>query len=109
MSKCKLVVRRLTQGLDLRGDVVNVYPFEVYLGDMVEPQGGAFIIVEVVDADFMHPDIQQFIEPNLNPVKNNKIIGIKPAEIGQNYYEELITTGRVSVTLETLLKYKIEY
>lgn len=109
MAKCKLVVRRFTEGLDFRGDVVNAYPFEVYLGDMVEPQGGAFIILDVVNCSYDHPDIQQFLEPNLDPTFHNKIMHINPVEIGDDYYNELISTGRVSVTLEELLKYKVIY
>lgn len=107
MSKCKLVVRRYTEGSDFRGDVVNAYPFEQYLGHLVEPQGGAFVIIEVTDCYYLHKDIQAFVEPNLTSNIHNKFIGIKNPEIGSNYYNELISTGRISTTLSELLENKV--
>jgi hypothetical protein len=105
---CKLVIRRYTEGKDFRGDVVNAYPHEVYLGNLVEPQGGAFVIVEVMDCDYMHDDIQAFVEPFLISTTHNKYYGIKDPAVGSNYYNELITTGRIRTTLKELLENRVE-
>lgn len=104
---CKIVVRRFTAGLDYIGDCVNAYPFEAYLGDLVEPQGGAFVIIEVNDCDYDNAEIQSLIEDNLTPTTHNKIHGLQPVSEGDAFFTELLTTGRINVTLEKLLEYKV--
>ena len=106
---CKLVVRRFTAGLDKIGDAVNVYPFEQYLGDLVEPQGGAFVIIEINNADFNNDEIQALLEPNLEPTTHNNIYGLQPVKEGDEFFIELLTTGRINVTLESLLEYKVKH
>jgi len=106
---CKIVVRRFTSGLDRIGDCVNAYPYEAYLGSLVEPQGGAFVIIEVNDASFDHPEIQTLISDNENPTTHNKIHGLRPVQEGDEFFTELLTTGRINVTLGDLIKYKVTH
>lgn len=106
---CKIVVRRFTAGLDFIGDCVNAYPFDEYLGGSVEPQGGAFVIIEVNDAKFNNPEIQKLISDNENPTTHNKIYGLRPVKEGDEFFAELLTTGRINVTLEKLLEYKVKH
>ena len=105
---CKIVVRRFTAGLDFIGDCVNAYPFEEYLGDLVEPQGGTFVIIEINNADFSHSEIQDLLSPNLNPATHNSIYGLRPVKDGDEFFTELLTAGRINVTLEKLLEYKVK-
>lgn len=106
---CKLVVRRFTYGMDFIGDCVNSYPFDIYLGGLVEAQGGAFVIVEVSNADFDNPAIQGLLTPNMNPTTHNNIYGLKPVNQGDEFFNELLNTGRINVTLEKLLEYKVTH
>ena len=106
---CKIVVRRFTAGLDVIGDCVNAYPFEKYLGDLVEPQGGAFVIIEINNADFSNFEIQDLLTPNLDPTTHNSIYGLQPVSEGDEFFTELLTTGRVNVTLEKLLEHKVKH
>ena len=106
---CKIVVRRFTAGLDFIGDCVNAYPFETYLGDLVEPQGGAFVIIEINNADHDNAEVQALLEPNLAPITHNNIYGLKPVSKGDEFFTELLTTGRINVTLERLLEYKVKH
>lgn len=104
---CKLVVRRFTAGLDYIGDVVGAYPFEKYLGNLVEPQGGAFVIIEVSNADSDNQEIKALLEYNLEVNLPNKVYGLQPVKEGDEFFTELLTTGRINVTLEKLLEYKV--
>lgn len=107
---CKIVVRRFTAGLDFIGDCVNAYPFEKYLGDSVEPQGGAFVIIEINNAELNNHEIQDLLSPNLNPTTtHNNIYGLQPVQEGGEFFTELLTTGRINVTLEKLLEYKVKH
>tara|TARA_R110000772_G_scaffold84847_1_gene178806 strand:+ start:171 stop:497 length:327 start_codon:yes stop_codon:yes gene_type:complete len=106
---CKIVVRRFTAGLDFIADCVNAYPFEKYLGDLVENQGGAFVIIEINNADFSNLEIQDLLSPNLNPTTHNNIYGLRPVQEGGEFFTELLTTGRINVTLERLLEYKVKH
>lgn len=106
---CKIVVRRFTAGLDHIGDCVNAYPFEIQLGNLVEPQGGAFVIIEINNADFSHPEIQDLLSPNLSPTTHNSIYGLQPVQEGDEFFAELLITGRINVTLEKLLEYKVRH
>jgi hypothetical protein len=106
---CKVVVRRFTAGMDFIGDCVNAYPFEKYLGGLVEPQGGPFVIIEVNNADFNHSEIQGLISPNLTPTTHNNISGLNPVSDGDEFFTELLTAGRINVTLEKLLEYKVKH
>lgn len=105
---CKVVVRRFTQGLDSIGDVVNVYPSETYLGNLVEPVGGAFIILDITDCDYDDVRINQFLQIHDNPTTNNKIYGLDHIALGNDHYNSLISKGRVSITIADLLSYKKE-
>tara|TARA_R100000544_G_C2182459_1_gene37566 strand:+ start:62 stop:391 length:330 start_codon:yes stop_codon:yes gene_type:complete len=109
MAKCKVVVRRFTAGLDFIGDCVNAYPFEMQLGNLVEPQGGAFVIIEVNNATFNDPEIQEILSSNENPTTHNKIYGLRPVSEGDEFFTELLTNGRINVALEKLLEYKIKH
>ena len=104
---CKLVVRRFSAGLDHAGDCVNAYPFEAHLGPLVESAGGAFVIIEVNDVDKDDPRIQELLEPNLNPTTHNNIYGLKPVKEGEEFFTELLTTGRINVSIDKLLEYKV--
>lgn len=104
---CKIVVRRFNNGMGWRGDCVNAYPFGEYLGKSVEEVGGEFVIVEVTDADFNHPSIQDLLTPNLPPTTHNNIYGLRPVNDGEEFFTELLTHGRVAVTLAKLLEYKV--
>tara|TARA_R110002049_G_C9065989_1_gene554545 strand:+ start:103 stop:429 length:327 start_codon:yes stop_codon:yes gene_type:complete len=106
---CKIVVRRFTEGLDFAGDCVNAYPFDEYLGPLVEQHGGAFVIVEVSDATFDNEDVQSLLEPNLNPKSHNMIYGLKPVEQGDEFFNELLVFGRINITIEKLLEYKVTH
>lgn len=106
---CKLVVRRFTAGLDFIGDCVNAYPYEMYLGDLVEPQGGAFVIIEISNCDFDDIEIKRLLLDNMNPTTHNKINGLQPVQEGDPFFTELLTTGRINVTLEQLLQYKVKH
>lgn len=104
---CKLVVRRFSAGLDFIGDVVNAYPFDKYLGKAVEPQGGAFVIIEVNDCEYTHPEIQALIECYDNPTSRNKKQSLTPVKDGDEFFYELLTTGRINVSLNKLLEYRV--
>ena len=106
---CKIVVRRFTARLDFIGDCVNAYPFEQYLGPSVEPQGGAFVIIEINNAELTNAKIQELLKPNLDPTTHNNIYGLQPVSEGDEFFAELLTTGRVNVTLEKLLEYKVKH
>lgn len=106
---CKLVVLRFTSGLDHIGDVVNAYPYEMYLGDLVEPQGGAFVIIEVNDCNEDNEVIQSLLEPNLSPTTHNRIKGLKPVKEGDEFFTELLTNGRINVTLDKLQEYIVTH
>lgn len=106
---CKLVVRRFSAGLDHVGDCVNAYPFETYLGHLVENVGGAFVIIEVNDADNDDPRIQELLEPNLNPTNHNNIYGLEPVKEGEEFFTELLTMGRINVSISKLLEYKVTH
>jgi hypothetical protein len=106
---CKIVVRRFTAGLDYIGDCVGAYPVEQYLGDSVEPQGGAFVIIEVSDADFDNVEIQTLLEPNMNPTTHNNIYGLEPVLEGTECFDELLSTGRINITLSKLLEHKVTH
>lgn len=109
MARCKIVVRRFTAGLDFIGDCVNSYPFDQYLGDLVEPQGGAFVIIELSNADHDNAEVQTLLEPNLTPITHNNIYGLQPVQEGGEFFTELLTSGRINVTLEKLLEYKVRH
>jgi len=106
---CKLVVLRYNSGLDHRGDVTNAYPFDKYLGNSVEPQGGPFVIIEVSDCDKDHPVIQDLIALNLEPTTHNKLQGLQPVTEGDPIFTELLTFGRIRVTLAELQGYIVTY
>lgn len=106
---CKLVVRRFTAGMDYIGDCVNSYTFDTYLGNLVEPQGGAFVIIELSDCDFDDVEVQRMLAPNLEPTIYNNIYGLQPVSEGDEFFNELLTTGRISVTLDKLLEYKVAH
>lgn len=102
---CKLVVRRFTAHQDYIGDVVNAYPMEKYLGNLVEPQGGAFVIIEVSDADFDDLIIQGLIEEDLTDSQFNKCKFLQPVSEGDEFFHELLTVGRINITLDRLTPY----
>ena len=106
---CKIVVRRFTAGLDAIGDCVNAYPFNVYLGNLVEPVGGAFVIIEISDANYDNIELQTLLAPNMTPITHNSIYGLSPVSEGDEFFNELLTTGRISVTLDKLLEYKVKH
>jgi hypothetical protein len=106
---CKIVVRRFTSGLDFIGDCVNAYPFSKYLGDLVEPQGGAFVIIEVNDANENDASIQELISNNINPTTHNKNFGLRPVKLGDKFFTELLIKGRINVTLQELLQFKVNH
>ncbi len=105
VEKCKLVVRRFSSGLDFMGDCVNSYPIDFYLGELVEPQGGAFVIIEVVNASPKHPVILALIENELEPITANKKQFLQPVLSGDEFFYELLTVGRITVTLAKLQEY----
>ena len=104
---CKIVARRFTAGLDYIGDCVGASPIGQYLGDSVEPQGGAFVIIEVSDADFDNVEIQTLLEPNMNPTTHNNIYGLEPVLEGTECFDVLLSTGRINITLSKLLEHKV--
>ena len=106
---CKIVVRRFTAGLDFIADCVNAYPFEKHLGPLVENQGGAFVIIEVNNTDYTNQEVQALLSPNLTPSTNNNIYGLQPVKEGEEFFTELLTTGRINVTIEKLLEYKVKH
>lgn len=119
MNKCKLAVIRRKHGPFNIGDVVDALPFETYLGDKVEPVGGAYVIVIVNNADIYHPTIQRLVKPWLvaNP---DFVMGdssapetiphstyqrqfyLRPQTEGDPFFSELLTTGRVEESIEVV-------
>lgn len=92
---CKLIVHRFTNGKDHKGDVVGAYPFERYLGTQVEPMGGAFSIIELMDRDPQDSDIQALLEPYLDhPTYNQKKFIVTPVDENNAFLIDLLTTGR---------------
>ena len=104
---CKLVIRRFTEGKDIVGDVVNAYPTEIYLGDMVEPQGGAFVVIDVTNCEFNSEQVSELLDIVEEPTTHNKIYGLDHNLLGNNHYNELISNGRISMTVEELMTYKV--
>ncbi len=109
MEQCKLVVRRFTAGLDFIGDCVNAYPFNMYLGDLVEGVGGAFVILEVTGCNERDQRILELMFDNINPIVSNKKYGLRPVQEGEPFFAELKEFNRATVTIETLLTYKVEH
>ena len=122
MIRCKLAVVRKSGGVFHVGDVVQAFDFETYLGDAVEPQGGVFVVIEVNDASAEHPEIlkltQPWMIPNLDyqlgepdalktiphPDYKRKYY-LQPLKSGDPFFEELLTTGRVNESIETIKSY----
>ena len=109
--KHKLAVRRATVGRDFIGDCVGcIYPFETYLGAMVEPVGGVFSIIEFECADDEDlSDIEQLFTPYIvgndeHPIYNNKF-HLQPIDESDPYFYELLTTGRVFIDISILRTY----
>lgn len=119
---CKLAVIRRPSGLFQVGDVIEAFDLDIYLGDAVEPVGGAYVLVEVTNADKDHPHIQKLIKtwmvnnPNwiaIDPDSPEFIpCDVSPREYylrpqfeGDPFFNELITTGCVSDTIETVIEY----
>jgi len=109
--KYKLAVRRVTVGRDFIGDCVGrIYPFETYLGHMVEPVGGVFSIIEFECAEDENlSDIEQLFTPYIandeeHPVYNNKFY-LQPVQESDPYFYELLTNGRVFVDISMLRNY----
>lgn len=104
----KLVVRNETAGREFIGDCIDrIFPYEMYLGGMVEPRGGVFVIIEVECADDEDlSDIELLFEPYLidgepHPIYNNKRY-LQPVSDGDPLFTELYNNGRARVNIETL-------
>ena len=103
---CKLVVSRYASGKLHKGDCLGVYPSDVYLGERVEPQGGVFVIIDIIDAD---PDDEELndlcmdwlvVNDDGTVSENdtyNKRKYLEPVTEGQEYYGDLLLNGRISV------------
>lgn len=119
---CKLVAKRFTADRSYIGDVINAYPMDMYLGLGVEPVGGAFVIIEINDADKDDPTIQALIADwfIINPIwmmgdasaeqyiehpSHDKRQYLEPVEAGDPFFTELLTTGRINVPLDALKAY----
>ena len=119
---CKIAVLRKDSGRKLIGDCVRAYEIDKYLGDSVEPVGGVFVVVEVTDADKDSVDIQNLTKdwlivnpawsvgdtdaPRYIPHTNyDREQYLQPVQDGDEFFTELLTTGRVSVTLDKLKEY----
>lgn len=107
---CKLAVRRTSAGTEYVGDCIGVFPYELYLGNMVEPVGGAFCIVEVMDADADNEILIDLCEDWILDDLNNhetykKKKYLQPVSSGDPFFIELLTNGRVQVTLSQVVDY----
>jgi hypothetical protein len=110
---CKIAVLRRDSGRKWRGDCVAAFDIEKYLGNAVEPQGGAYVVIEVNDCDKENETIQQLVaEWNVSSTEEF----IAHAEFDREYYLEPITEedqffadlfnhGRINVTLDKLKEY----
>lgn len=125
MSKCKIAVVRELGGLFNIGDTVDAFPFDMFLGKEVEPQGGRFVVVEVTNADETHDHIQKLITtwevdnpayimgdldamPKIPHPQYKRKFYLQPQNPGDPFFLELFNTGRVSGTIETVMQYTLE-
>ena len=119
---CKIAALRKASGRMLIGDGVEAFDQDVYLGDSVEPVGGVFVVIEITDADKDNTAIVEYTKQwlVLNPAwvvgddKNPQYIPhnefdrkqyLQPVFEGDDFFTELLTTGRVSVTLTKFKEY----
>lgn len=115
----KLAVKRFSSGRSRIGDVIQAFPSDIYLGDKVEPKGGAFSIIIVEDADIEDPVITELekqwwiknpkwslgdtqeTQYILNPDYDRRY-HLQPVTEGSSIFSELLDTGRYTTTLEEL-------
>ena len=59
MSTCKIAVLRRDSMRSFAGDCIESFDLNVYLGKMVEPVGGAYVIIEITNADKDHETVKK--------------------------------------------------
>lgn len=104
-NSCKIVVERFTNPPSYTGDCLAVYDADFYLGPIVESQGGFNVLIFVTDANKENEIIKKLVEDEAENPSYNKKQFLQPVNPGDNFFAELLSTGRVYVTLEELKQY----
>ena len=104
------------------GDGIKAYEMDRYLGNCVEPVGGVFVLIEITDADKDDPAIAEYTKTWLvtnpawtigdtdapqyisHPIHDRKQY-LQPQVEGDEFFTQLITTGRVAGTLAKFNEY----
>ncbi len=102
---CKIVVERFTNPPTYTGDCLAAYDEGDYLGRVVENQGGFNVLIIVSDANKDNETIESLLEDDLSDSPFNKVKFLQPVEESDPFFLELLTNGRVTVTLDTLKQY----
>ena len=120
---CKIAVLRKDTSRKFIGDCIEAFESHIYLGDSVEPVGGVYVIIEVIDASKNNETITKLTKqweienPNFdpsNPEINDQYVShsnfdrqfyLRPAIEGDEFFTALSTTGRISVTVEKIEQY----
>ncbi|WDE07301.1 hypothetical protein SG34_010630 [Thalassomonas viridans] len=104
---CKIVVMRQVKLKSQIGDVVGAYSIEQDLGDQVEPVGGAFVIINVTDAEVNHPAILQ-LTAHIEHDNYERQYYLNPVQPGHEFYEQFVANGKITTDLVTLQSYILE-
>lgn len=119
---CKIAVLRQDSGRKRRGDCVQVFDIDYYLGKAVEPKGGMYVVIEVSDCEKENETMQQLTEEwaLINPVYNlnnenseqyiyhetrDRKYYLQPVMEGDQFFADLFNNGRIRVTLEKVKEY----
>ena len=119
---CKIAVLRKDSGRMRVGNGVRAYDMDRYLGSSVEPVGGVFVVIEITDAEKENEHIQRYTKdwmvvnpawtlgdldaPQYIPHQTyDREQYLQSVSQGDEFFAELLTTGRVSVTLEKFKQY----
>ena len=104
---CKLAVKRRSNSREVIGDCVSVHDSNEHLGRMVEPLGGAFVIIDIIDADKNNPHLIKLTKHwkinNEHHHTFDREFNLSPSVEGDEFFNELISTGRVSATIQQVI------
>lgn len=110
---CKLAVLRKDSDRKRIGDCVAAFDIDKYLGNSVEPRGGAYVVIEVSDCDKENETIQKLIDEwNVSDTEEfiahsefDRKYHLQPVTQGDQFFADLFNHGRINVNLEKLKEY----
>lgn len=106
---CKIVVYRESRIRSEIGDAISAHEVSDNLGDQVQKVGGAFVVIEFIDAKKNHPTIikltqEWLINGEPHPDHERKFY-LQPIAADDPFFAELFATNHLKTTINKADEY----